>query len=294
MNLSHLLPEMVSSPWFWADVALGVSGGLVVWWGLKVEKAGEKLLPPSDFRPDMYDDIVQIAKRKMERGWRILMIGIVFEVVAALGISVISGLEIADLSDQTAIANHEAKQAENNAALAESNNLVLRLKLQPRSISAEQISNFIFLTEKIRKIPIRIHAAQQGDDTFSFAFQLRRMFDKAGFPRYDPGFDMAGVEINPPSQGVSAYIFRANDYTGEWPDVLLNTYGTNNKVPLYSIPNEDTNGFSRPIEYDPNPLLIYQAIGGCLNQIGITFQWYKSADWLTNGETEIFVPVKIN
>lgn len=254
------------------------------------------MIPPSEFDGDrdIYSDIVKAQKKEEHRGWKILMTGIVIEVVAAFGITVISGLETARLSDKAAFATLDAKQAANVAALAESNNLVLRLKLQPRSITAEQTSNFIFLSEKIKKVPIRIHAAQQGDDTYSFAFQLRRMFDKAGFPRYDPGYDMAGVEVNPPSQGVTAYIFRANDFNGEWPDVLLHTYGNTNKIPLYFIPYEDTNGFSRPIENDPNPILIYQAIGSCLKQIGITFEWYKDTDWLTNGETEIFVPVKID
>lgn len=107
---------MVSSFWFWADVFLGISGGLLVWWGLDMEKAGEKMLPPSDFRPDIFHDIVTNAKSKMDRGWLILKIGIVIEVVAAFGISVISGLEIADLTDKSAAAMLEAKQAGTNAA----------------------------------------------------------------------------------------------------------------------------------------------------------------------------------
>src|ERR1035437_1135236 len=105
MNLLHLLSIMLSSFWFWADVFLGVSGGVLVWWGLNVEKAGEKMLPPSDFRPDVFNDIAEAAKSKMERGLRILKIGFIFEVAAALGISVISGLEIVDLTDKASVAN---------------------------------------------------------------------------------------------------------------------------------------------------------------------------------------------
>src|ERR1700690_4195553 len=108
----NLLLKLISSPWFWADVFLSISGGLLVAWGLWLEKRAEKHIPPTDFHPDIFGDVVKLQKIKEQRGWRILMTGIIVEVVAALGISVISGLEIADLSDQSAAANLEAKQAE--------------------------------------------------------------------------------------------------------------------------------------------------------------------------------------
>lgn len=85
-------------------------------WGLSIEKKAEKLLPPQDFKPDIFDSIIEAQKKEVERGWRILMVGVVVEVVAALGISIISGLEIADLSEKTAAAHLEAKQAETNSA----------------------------------------------------------------------------------------------------------------------------------------------------------------------------------
>jgi hypothetical protein len=193
MNLLHLLHVMVSSFWFWADVILGVSGGAVVWWGLNVEKAGEKMLLPSDFNPDIFNDIVQAAKSKMDRGWFILKIGIIIEVVAALGISVISGLETAELTDQSAIANLEAKKAEREAGQAnvlaantESNNLVLKkdvLKLkQWRTITAEDKNNFIGLTANISKFPIRVRmAANATAEVEGFAIKVRDMLDAAGF-----------------------------------------------------------------------------------------------------------------
>ena len=128
----HLFLRLISSPWFWADVLLSVSGGVLVYLGLRLEKAAEKKEYPGAFV-----DEVKSRKLKAERGWRILMVGIVVEVVAAFGISVISGLEIADLSDKSAAANNEAKQAakeagraNERAAMVESNKAVLSLHVE--------------------------------------------------------------------------------------------------------------------------------------------------------------------
>jgi hypothetical protein len=132
----NLFLKLLSSPWFLGDVLLSVSGGLIVWWGLRVEKKAEKLLPPNDFKPDLYDDIIKKQKREVERGWRILMAGIIFEVVAAFGISIISGIEIADLNDEASSAKTDAAHANERAltnelavALLTSNNFALQKQL---------------------------------------------------------------------------------------------------------------------------------------------------------------------
>lgn len=106
-----LLIKLIESPWFWLDVVLSVLGGILVWRGLKIEKDAEKLLPPENFKSDIFGDIVEKYKAEIERGWRILMRGVIIEVVAALGISIISGLEIAEL-------NAKAEQAEETAGKA--------------------------------------------------------------------------------------------------------------------------------------------------------------------------------
>ena len=90
----YLVLKLVASSWFWLDVLLSVSGGLIVWWGLKIEKKAGDLLPPEIFKPDIFSDIVERQKSELDRGWRILMFGIVVEVVAALGVSILSNIEI--------------------------------------------------------------------------------------------------------------------------------------------------------------------------------------------------------
>ncbi len=107
-----LVIKVISSVWFWIDVLLATSGGLVVYWGLKIEKEAERLLVPADFKPDIFEDVIAPYKAKIERGWRILMTGIVMEVVAALILSVISGLEIASANDQAAKATERVSTNE--------------------------------------------------------------------------------------------------------------------------------------------------------------------------------------
>jgi hypothetical protein len=197
------IEKLLCSAWFWLDILLSVSGGLVVWWGLVVEKKAEKFVIPSDFKQDIFQDLVDEQKKQLERGWRILMTGIVIEVIAALGISVMSGLEIADLTDKTANANLAAKQAESDssearkqageanerAANTESNNLVLQtlvLKLEAKSrwrtIEPEQKRNFIELTKKVLPFPIRVRMASNANaETESYGNRIRELLDAAGF-----------------------------------------------------------------------------------------------------------------
>ncbi len=112
----NLILKLFSSLWFWADILLSVSGGVIVYWGLRVEKKAERKMPPADFNPDIFDDVVESQKSELERGWRILMTGIVVEVVAALSVSVISSLEIAESNERAQIAQREASQANERAA----------------------------------------------------------------------------------------------------------------------------------------------------------------------------------
>jgi hypothetical protein len=64
-----LVKEMLQSPWFWIDVILSISGGVIVWWGLKVERDAETLIPPDSFKPDIFNDIIIMGfDRSQPRG----------------------------------------------------------------------------------------------------------------------------------------------------------------------------------------------------------------------------------
>ena len=159
------------------DVAFSISGGLVVWWGLVIENRAEKRMPGENPDDDIFADIIAKQKRELKRGWRILMTGIVMEVVAALAVSVISGLENAALNEEAGTARKvsgeaikQAGQANERAAITESNNLILQgnivalskqlleannniAKNDPRNHRLERLSAFASL---------RLKPAQQG------------------------------------------------------------------------------------------------------------------------------------
>lgn len=211
-----------------------------MYWGLAVEKKAEKLLPPDDFKPDLFADIIKRQKHEVERGWRILMIGIVFEVVAALGISIISGLDVAGLGEKAAAANFEAKVAETNAAAsfaqaAEANerakkfdadrvmvereaeeirqtNFVLQAKLlemqgaiHPREITTENRDTFVGFSKPFSKKPIWIMTSNAAGETFDFASAIRKLFDDAGYGSKDWASDK--IPYNNPAGTYSGGFF---------------------------------------------------------------------------------------
>jgi len=148
----NLFLKLVSSPWFWLDIALSVTGGIIVWWGLKIEKRAEKLMPPESFKPDLFEDIISNQKAELDRGWRILMFGILFEVVAAFGISVISGLEIADLSETTTKSMERTALVESNNLVLRSNVVALEAAVQWRTITTAEATNVINLLAPVASV----------------------------------------------------------------------------------------------------------------------------------------------
>lgn len=299
----NLVLKLISSPWFWADVVLSVAGGLIVYWGLSVEKKAEKFMPPADFRPDIFEDVIKLQKSELERGWRILMTGIVVEVVAALGISIISGLEIADLTDQASIANDDAKKAVKEAVAAKlqigqigitnaqlslqiealrSNNLALELKLQPRIITPTQITNFIFLTEKIPKFPIRVSVGDANNETFQFALQIRGLLNKAGYEV--PDSDKNSLNgIFPIPNGV----LWDDIFTDKWTDIAILV--KTNVSALVWFHSEKTNSFNRPTPKTNESGEIYAGIFSAFQQSGIETTAGFAPEWVGANEMSVFV-----
>ena len=233
----NLVLELISSPWFWADIILSVTGGAIVWWGLSIEKKAEKLLPPADFKPDIFDNIVERQKKEVERGWRILMTGIVVEVFAAFGISVISGLEIADLKVKAAGANFEAKQAEKEAGQANERAAKLSIELEklrhPRIITTEQRKKFIEIlleAHNIAKTRIEVITGNTDKETEMFAFQVRKVLDEAGYGGIASKYQLPLVQMPDNSIYVTNVLPKIDLPAFEWEgETLL-------KIPNLSIP----------------------------------------------------------
>lgn len=107
----HLLIKLISSPWFWVDVFFGTIGALIVVKGLTLESRAEKLEIPEDFKPDLFQDIINRQKALLRRGEKLVLIGCLIEAIASFVLSIISGLEIADLNDNAARAEQDAAVA---------------------------------------------------------------------------------------------------------------------------------------------------------------------------------------
>jgi hypothetical protein len=197
----NLIVKLISSPWFLLELILASIGGLVVFWGLWIEKRAEALLPPETFKKDIFGDIVAKYKAEMERGWRWLMVGIAIEVLCALAMTMLSGLEVANSNERAANAISLAGEATNSAAkvalanaqlvasniVSESNILVLRstvaameLQMQPRNINPTQKEKFTKAFQVSQKKPVWVACSNPSQETSHFAHQVRGMLDDAG------------------------------------------------------------------------------------------------------------------
>lgn len=227
-----LVLKLISSPWFWVDVVVSITGVFLVFWGLWLEKKADQKLPPSDFQPDIFGDIVERQKAQLERGWRILMIGIVVEGVAALGISVISGLEIAQLNDQAsksnlrvaqletdvvqlrtigerakesaALATTEAEKVKKEREIAEAGRLALEIKLREleekqgdRIIKPKQDANLVQCLRKWtgqKFVMLRWQGVVNAKESEAYGVQIFSALERAGFMRIDErAFNFIGM-----------------------------------------------------------------------------------------------------
>jgi hypothetical protein len=233
----------------------------------------------------------------------LLVIGLAWELIEA-GKSDAELAEAKRISgsafERAAVAEREASQANERASETESNNLALSIKLeklkQPRIITDEQITNFIFLTKKIAKIPVRVLVSAYGDDTAPFAMRFREMLNAAEFGR-------AGNEVGiarDTGEGQTGYLGRSFDMKGDWPSIVCLTYSTNGVNDFSTFNQELTNGWSRPIITDTNTSkAIYNGIVSCLNQIGIKTMWVSKTNWegwtwIEPGGTQFYIPPKNN
>jgi hypothetical protein len=162
----------------------------------------------------------------------------------------------------------------------------LEAKQKPRRISPEQAETFRFLTERICKVPVRVHVGLEGDDTEIFAQQFRQMLDKAGFTK-DASAGPAGVTRDLP--GGNIVVITKDIGSTNISDLILFTYATNN-VRNIGVPAwETTNHISRPVVTTNDTERIADALYLCLTKIGVTPRWMNNADRLKPGEWEFFI-----
>ena len=164
--------------------------------------------------------------------------------------------------------------------------LVLELKLQPRTITADQVRKFIFLTEKISKIPIKICVGLNSD--ISYAGQVRSMFSSAKF-----GIDSSANTTIGLTGDLLTAVARPLGDSLEWPSVIFITYGTNNTaqgVYNFAYYGEDVKGFSRPITHNKNDVNeIFADLKAVFQQIDISFFASEDLKWVKPGESALLI-----
>jgi hypothetical protein len=171
-----------------------------------------------------------------------------------------------------------------------SNLVALEIKLQPRIITPQQIENFIFLTEKVSKVPIKICVGMNGPT--SYAGQLRDMFTRARF-----GIDSSVNSTIGITYSFDRTFVRPPGELFEWPHILIARYGTNHlktgTVQMSGFTFENTNGFIRPIAVNSNDQNeIFMSLYAVFKQVDIPAVVVNDDVWVKPGEIAILVPSK--
>ena len=175
-----------------------------------------------------------------------------------------------------------------------SNNLVLQLKLQPRTITVQQITNFISLTRTMVHFPIRVGIGPNSEEPFNYALQIRDMLNKANFTPPDSDTNSLnyffGVGIDP-----TAITWTTDRNDTNWPDVCFASDDTNavslGKQGLTAV-LKHFSGLQRPLTPYENSEMEFEVIPFVFRQIGIQGFYLYKPDWVGTNHFEIFVRQK--
>jgi hypothetical protein len=257
-----------SSKLFWEFVEY-IGAGIVT-----LGVIGEYLKEFKEFPKD-------VEKRKKFAEWSVIVLifGLVIELLGLVRTTQLSGDEIVSLETTNV-------QISLTVEKLRKQNDEFEAKAKDRRITMEKMNNFIFLTEKIKKIPIKICIFAEGRDTETFAKDLREMFTNAHF---ETNSDAGVWGINREPTKIAATKFGV---TNEPKSLVFFSYSTNEIVNIKGYALEKTNGFERPIITENNEETIYHGIEDCLQQIGITTDWEGDPYFVEPGKCEIVIRVK--
>ena len=167
----------------------------------------------------------------------------------------------------------------------------LRLKMQPRIISDKQVKDFIFLTERIPKIPVRIDVGSGvfNQETCNFAYQIRELLEQAKFSAPDSDTNYSMRIFNDPSR---IYISKAppTDLI-----MFIESPPPNPINPQFGLLNpqfETVNGIRRPIAQVGNTNDILAALYYAFKDSGFSIGLNSKPEWTHDTHMEIFVREK--
>lgn len=227
----------------------------------------------------------RLKRYEVVAGW-ILIIGLAMEYQGHKNETVLLDLNNSLLGQDASQAIERASTANKEAQRFRVKADELEAKTKPRMITETQVTNFIFLTRFISKIPVTVSVGQEGFDTTSFSFQLREMLSKAGFEKKEDG--PYGVK-SAPNRFSARYIGQEPEVS----DVLLVVppKDVTNSSFQVTLPTNMTNGFKCPIVTSTNEMEIMAGIYMALPQIGISVKPMSGENWAVSGY-EFFVPIK--
>ena len=164
----------------------------------------------------------------------LVVIGLTIEMQGSGEAYRLSARQNAALNKEAGEARKLAGDANVRAAITESNNLSLQTNVlslsieleqlkQPRTITIEQITNFIILTKNFPKVPIRVLINSRNSEVLSYAVQVRAMLNQANFnPPEDDAKDREGIHEYP-----NAFFYKTLTDTNTLADVIIILGGVN-------------------------------------------------------------------
>jgi hypothetical protein len=278
--------DFISSfDWMW--VSLEFLGAVIVIIGVWGEEWAERRKLPFDPNELVPESII----RKQQSGifWKILLSGLAIELIGVSLTTIASHWQISDANNNAGNALKVAAAFNKEAEELRSNNLVLKLKMQPRVISAIQVTNFIFLTRYIPKFPISVGVGQIRNETCNYAWQIRNMLDQAGYcaPSSDSNLALR-IHSDPTAFQYSVIMGDTN----EWDDVDFVSDSTNDFALFSGLGFQRTNGFIRVAIAPMDTNGAYAAIINAFDQIGIPAEWHYKPDWVGTNHCMVFVMEK--
>jgi hypothetical protein len=284
---------MSSSDSVWLGVFSGLSvvGCIVVFIGAVLE--GSELIVKSSERKRFLAWIRKVFGNTRRRGYEACAKFIKPRIlpIESLGFAVLItglGLEFLGSCASDRLQSKRNSELNNQTEVLHNENLVLQAKLQPRTIKMEQMKDFILLTEDVAKIPVRVVIGEEGDDTETFAFQVRDMLDHAKF--FAPTNAGAwGVDRDPTRLSVRPIGTDVRDS-----QVWIICHDTN-EIKTVHLPHEFTYGIYRYVVVENHPeknFNVFSAISDSLNSVGIKCGWNCAPNWVKPGEFQIMIPLK--
>lgn len=179
----------------------------------------------------------------------------------------------------------EAIRLENRVEELRAKNLELELRLQPRRITINQTKKFIFLTEKIPKIPIAVgyNAVLGIPETVTFAHDIRQMLSMSGFKNVT-NIDEYGL-VQLANSIVAVGNFGNTNMPGTVVFAVRGVANTNGQWILNKNLIERTNGIARPVHSlsgSLQPKDETRAILGelfyCFTELGIKCEWFETTN----------------